>query len=65
MYWVRLPDYKVFVDAQQAINLALVRAFEKEGVQLSYPAQTLTIDPSVSLKGVVASGPLEKKASVQ
>jgi len=59
VYWVRLPDYRVYMDAQQAINLALVRAFAREGVQLSYPSQTLTIDSPVSLKAV-AAGPLEK-----
>lgn len=60
VYWVRQPDYKVYMDAQQAINLALVRAFAREGVQLSYPAQTLTVEAPVNLKAVVASGPNEK-----
>ena len=59
VYWVRQPDYRTYMDAQQAINLALVRAFAREGVQLSYPSQTLTIDSPVSLKAV-AAGPLEK-----
>ena len=59
VYWVRQPDYRTYMDAQQAINLALVRAFAKEGVQLSYPSQTLTIDSPVSLRAV-AAGPLEK-----
>ena len=54
VYWVLEPDYKTYMDAQQAINLALVRAFEQEGVQLSYPSQTLTVDAPVSLKAVPA-----------
>jgi small-conductance mechanosensitive channel len=57
VYWVREPDYKLYMDSQQAINLAMVRAFEKEGVLLSYPAQTLTVDAPVSLKAVPA-GPV-------
>ncbi len=57
VYWVRQPDYRTYMDAQQAINLALVRAFAEEGVQLSYPSQTLTIDSPVSLKAVAAAGP--------
>ena len=57
VYWVRLPDYKTYMDAQQAINLALVRAFAREGIQLSYPSQTLTVDAPVSLKAVAAAGP--------
>ncbi len=60
VYWVREPEYKTYMDAQQAINLALVRAFDKEGVLLSYPAQTLTVESPVSLKAVLASGPAEK-----
>ena len=60
VYWVRQPDYRTYMDAQQAINLALVRAFVKEGVQLSYPSQTLTIDSPVSLKAVAAAGPQPK-----
>jgi len=54
VYWVGVPDYRTYMDAQQAINLALVRAFEQEGVQLSYPSQTLTVDAPVSLKAVPA-----------
>jgi len=56
VYWVREPDYRLYMDSQQAINLALVRAFEKEGVQLAYPAQTLTVDAPVRLRAV-AAGP--------
>jgi len=56
VYWVREPDYKLYMDSQQAINLALVRAFEKEEVQLSYPAQTLALESPVSLRAV-AAGP--------
>ena len=59
VYWVSQPEYRIYMDAQQAINLALVRAFGREGVQLSYPSQTLTIDSPVSLRAV-AAGPLEK-----
>jgi len=57
VYWVRQPDYRIYMDAQQAINLALVRAFAREGVQLSYPSQTLTVESPVSLKAIAASGP--------
>ena len=59
VYWVRQPDYRTYMDAQQAINLALVRAFAADGIQLSYPSQTLTVDSPVSLKAV-AAGPLPK-----
>ena len=35
VYWVRTPDYRTYMDAQQAINLALVRAFENEGIPIT------------------------------
>jgi small-conductance mechanosensitive channel len=54
VYWVRTPDYRAYMDAQQAINLALVRAFEQEGIPLNYPPQTLTVDKPVALKAVAA-----------
>jgi small-conductance mechanosensitive channel len=57
VYWVREPGYMLYMDSQQAINLALVRAFEREGVQLAYPSQTLTVDAPVSLRAVPA-GPV-------
>ncbi|MBV8062006.1 MAG: mechanosensitive ion channel, partial [Nevskia sp.] len=60
VYWVTTPDYKVYMDAQQAINLALVRAFEQEGVQLSYPPQVLTVEAPLGLKSTVAAGPALK-----
>lgn len=56
VYWVREPDYKLYMDSQQAINLALVRAFEQEGIQLAYPSQTLTVESPVNLRAV-AAGP--------
>jgi small-conductance mechanosensitive channel len=41
VYFVPDPDYKNFLDKQQAINFALFSAFQKEGIDLAYPSQTL------------------------
>lgn len=41
VYWVLKPDYAVYMDAQQGINLALVRRFEQEGIGFAYPTRTL------------------------
>jgi len=46
VYWVESPDYKVYMDAQQRINFAIVRAFEDIGVEIAYPTQTLHIQDS-------------------
>jgi small-conductance mechanosensitive channel len=56
LYWVLDPDYKLYMDAQQAINLALVRAFEKAGIRLAYPAQRLAIEGAVSVGEPGAAG---------
>ncbi|MEM6783640.1 MAG: mechanosensitive ion channel family protein [Bacteroidota bacterium] len=41
VYYVTTPDFAVYMDRQQAINLALVRRFEEEGIHFAYPTQTL------------------------
>ncbi len=43
VYWVESPDYKVYMDAQQRMNFAIVRSFEELGVEIAYPTQTLHI----------------------
>lgn len=41
VYYVGVPDYNAYMDTQQAINLALFRKFEAEGIEFAYPTQTL------------------------
>ncbi len=41
VYFVTAPDYEVYMDVQQAINLGLFRRFEKEGIAFAYPTQTI------------------------
>jgi small-conductance mechanosensitive channel len=41
VYWVQIPDYNVYMDIQQAINLALFRRFGAEGIEFAYPTQTI------------------------
>lgn len=41
VFYVESPDYNVYMDVRQAINLALVRAFEARGVAFAYPTRTL------------------------
>jgi small-conductance mechanosensitive channel len=54
VYWVLDPDYMLFMDSQQAINLALVKAFEQDGITLATPVQALAIDGPVSVRSIVA-----------
>lgn len=41
VYYVLTSDYTVYMDRQQAINLALMQRFEKEGVGFAYPTRTI------------------------
>jgi small-conductance mechanosensitive channel len=43
VYYVRSPDYNVYMDIQQDINLALFEQFTKAGIDFAYPTRTLYI----------------------
>jgi small-conductance mechanosensitive channel len=43
VYWILTPDYTAFMDRQQAINLGLLRAFEREGIALASAAPTVQL----------------------
>jgi len=44
VYYVLASDYNVYMDIQQAMNLAVYEAFEKEGIEFAYPTQTLYVN---------------------
>jgi len=41
VYYVKSPDYNKYMDIQQAINLAIYRRFQEEGIEFAYPTRTL------------------------
>ncbi|HSN57608.1 MAG TPA: mechanosensitive ion channel family protein [Candidatus Sulfomarinibacteraceae bacterium] len=41
VYYVLAPDYNLFMDCQQQINLGLCRAFEERDIEFAYPTRTL------------------------
>jgi small-conductance mechanosensitive channel len=43
VYYVLSPDYNVYMDAQQSINLKIMETLEREGVRFAYPAQRLLL----------------------
>jgi small-conductance mechanosensitive channel len=47
VYWMLVPDFPAYRDAQQAINLALVRAFAEHGIDFAYPTRTLFVEDRV------------------
>ncbi|HEU5339448.1 MAG TPA: mechanosensitive ion channel family protein [Sulfuricaulis sp.] len=43
VYYVLSPDYNVYMDIQQAINLAIFEQFAKAGIDFAYPTRTLYV----------------------
>lgn len=55
VYWVQDPDYNLYMDIQQAINLDIFQRFQQEGIEFAYPTQALYLQntpasPQVSEK---------------
>ena len=48
VYYVKGPDYNLFMDIQQAINLQIHERFEQEGIEFAYPTQTLFVQQQSS-----------------
>jgi small-conductance mechanosensitive channel len=44
VYYMLEPDYNLYMDAQQHINLELCRRFEEQGIEFAYPTRTLHIE---------------------
>jgi len=48
VYYVRVPDYNVYMDVQQSINLRIHEAFEEAGIEFAFPTQTLFIEKNAA-----------------
>ncbi|BBM69098.1 mechanosensitive ion channel family protein [Rhodothermus marinus] len=59
VYWVLDPDYTLYMNIQQAINLALFERFQQEGIEFAYPTQTLFVYP---MKPVEVAAPQDADA---
>lgn len=44
VYWVTDPDYNVYMNIQQSINLDIYQRFEQEGIEFAFPTQTLYVN---------------------
>ncbi len=44
VYWVLDPDYTLYMDIQQRINLAIMEAFQDDGIEFAFPTQTLFLE---------------------
>ena len=43
VYYVLAPEYGVYMDIQQSINLEIFRVFAQEGIEFAYPTRTLYV----------------------
>jgi small-conductance mechanosensitive channel len=41
VYYVTVPEYNLYMDIQQAINLRIHQRFEERAIEFAYPTQTL------------------------
>ncbi|MCJ7540108.1 MAG: mechanosensitive ion channel family protein [Desulfobacterales bacterium] len=49
VYWIQNPDYNVYMDTQQSINLDIFKHFKEAGVEFAYPTQTLLLQSPISV----------------
>lgn len=50
VYYVETSDYVVYMDTQQTINLSIAEQFEREGIDIAYPTQTLIVEKADQAK---------------
>jgi small-conductance mechanosensitive channel len=43
VYYMKTSDYNEYLDAQQKINLEIIEPFEKEGIIMPFPTQTIFV----------------------
>lgn len=55
VYYMLKPDFNLYMDVQQAINLQLVREFTKRNINFAFPTQTLHLAGGLQL----AKSPLQ------
>jgi len=47
VYFVKSPEYNVYMDIQQAINLEIYRRFQEEGIEFAFPTRTLYVHQEI------------------
>lgn len=52
VYWMKNPDYNVYMDVQQQINLDLFEQFTAEKIDFAYPTRTLYVESPIQEGGL-------------
>ncbi|MBV6521651.1 MAG: hypothetical protein MNPFHGCM_01795 [Gemmatimonadaceae bacterium] len=55
VYWVTSPDYLVYKDAEQQVNLGILRRFGQESLSFAFPTRTVVVTSGSS--STLASAP--------
>jgi len=42
-YWVKPPDYWLYYEVNERVNLEIMKRFEAEGIEFAFPSQTLYV----------------------
>ena len=50
VYYLNSSDYNIYMDTQQAINLALIRQFDKKGIVFAYPTRSLFVEAPIPVQ---------------
>jgi len=50
VYWIKSPDYFVFMDTQQAIYLRVVGALAEHGIELAIPMRLMMAPPATEVR---------------
>ena len=45
VYFMLEPDYTLYMDTQQAINLQLLEVFGAEGIEFAFPTRRILLNP--------------------
>lgn len=52
IYYVLDPDYKIYMDIHQQINMDIFQRFSAEGIEFAYPTQTIYMGKTTNGSGV-------------
>lgn len=48
VYFVLDPDFNLYMDIQQAINLAIFRRFQEQDIVFGFPTRTINVAPAAT-----------------
>lgn len=55
VFWVKSPDYNIYMDIQQAVNLALLRELAAMKIELAFPTRTLYVEGPLRVESKAAA----------